>query len=134
MAPLKKILATLILMAFLAVKGGFWLAMDSPPKKESKPTVQACACTGEPICRCGPGGCCALENKETLNTEGPQVQAPKVCGSFSKGMGPVSDVFGLPGGDWNWLPEPESPEAISCLHWLILLSVFDSPDPPVPRV
>lgn len=134
MAPLKKILAALLLMAFLAVKGGFWLAMNSPQKLEDKPTTHACACTGEPVCRCGPEGCCASESNVSFGTDGPQVHSPKVCGSFSKGIGPLADVLGLPTPEWSWIPESLSGENLSSFDRVTLLSNFDPPEPPVPRV
>lgn len=131
----KRILAGVLLVAFLAIKGAFWLALI-PHNSSDKPTpVHACACTGEPVCRCGPGGCCGGEPAATDPPDfgDAQIHPPKLCGSLSQGAGPLAEIPCLECVPWNWHP------LVSPGVWGVFVS--DSiqsqgsrdPDPPVPK-
>ncbi len=56
------------------------------------PQTKVCACTGAPICKCGPDGCCAVEEPVPSEKEAPvTVATPGLCGKLSQGLGLLGD-------------------------------------------
>jgi len=139
----KQAFSGFLLVAFVAIKVAFWLALAPSPVSptapqsgtRNSPPVHACACTGAAVCRCGPGGCCngAKVPPSSSSFSEAVVQIPKLCGSFSQGAGPVTDVPCLLCDTWNWRPLKESHVCLVVTLPLTLPRVSFDPDPPVPK-
>jgi len=143
-----RILTFLLLACFLLAKGSFWIAvLPAETKEKDAPTSQPCACSGAPVCNCGPGGCCDTAepsklssllgiNKKSADKNSDtksELHTPKVCGHFGLGMGPV--------GEGACLVIPTESVIIEDLAFVRLelpfviapLFRFESPDSPPPR-
>lgn len=93
-----KILTILFLVTFVVAKGSFWIslgfAQSAPP---NRPTAHPCACSGAPVCHCGPGGCCKPEKVAGTSPDGkPSIHSPKLCGHFGQGLGQTGEPVMAP--------------------------------------
>ncbi len=148
-----RILTFLLLACFLLDKGSFWIALlPAGTKEKDAPTSHPCACSGAPVCNCGPGGCCdtakpsKLASLLGLNNLGanktgsdkksdtkPELHTPNVCGHFGLGMGPVGEGAGLVTAMETVYIEELLSERLPSLFVVALISRFETPDSPPPR-
>lgn len=133
MKPLKKLLAGILLVALIATKSGFWFALISFTQHHEKLHLTPCACTGQPVCPCGPGGCCANDPSPTFHKEKLAVHSPKVCGSFSKGEGPFLDPPEIVTLICPWVAEGDSGADLRIIVLTTFSTHFDPPEPPIPK-
>ena len=148
-----RILTFLLLACFLLAKGSFWIALlPAGTNEKGLPTSHPCACSGAPVCNCGPGGCCdtaepsklaslpglgnlalnkkgANKNSETKS----ELRTPKVCGYFGLGMGPVGEGAGLVLPTESLLLEDLAFVRLELPFGIARLVRLESPDPPPPK-
>jgi hypothetical protein len=148
-----RILTFLLLACFLLAKGSFWIALlPAGTNEKGLPTSHPCACSGAPVCNCGPGGCCdtaepsklaslpglgnlalnkkgANKNSETKS----ELRTPKVCGHFGLGMGPVGEGAGLVLPTESLILEDLAFVRLELPFVIARLVRLESPDPPPPK-
>ncbi len=128
----KRVLAGVLLIAFLATKGTFWFALIPNNNSHLLPEAHPCACTGETVCHCGPEGCCGTADPEPENN-GLVVGAPKICGSLSKGIGVLAETPCVLALCWNVGLIPPSSGWCIAIVLLIHSAGSEDPDPPIPK-
>lgn len=93
----QSLLAALLLICFVAARGLFWVSLIPAAPASVAPVAQMpkakpCACTGAPVCQCGPGGCCAAEELQLSEKEArTSLATPGLCGKLSQGLGLLGD-------------------------------------------
>ena len=148
-----RILTFLLLACFLLAKGSFWIALlPAGTNEKGLPTSHPCACSGAPVCNCGPGGCCDTAEPSklaslpglgnlALNKKGAnknsktksELRTPKVCGHFGLGMGPVGEGPGFVTPTESFLPGDQTSVRIELPFVIAPLFRFESPESPPPR-
>ena len=148
-----RILTFLLLACFLLAKGSFWIALlPAGTKEKDTPTSHPCACSGAPVCNCGPGGCCDTAepsklaslpglgnlglNKKGANKNSdtkPELHTPKICGHFGLGMGPVGEGAGLVIPTESVIIKDLAFVRLELPFGIAPLVRLESPDPPPPK-
>jgi hypothetical protein len=67
-------------------------------KEKDTPTSHPCACSGAPVCNCGPGGCCDNGGRSERDPTDSkfQIHSLNLCGKLSQGNCPLGEAPALP--------------------------------------